>query len=100
MLTRRLYIQIYLTVLASLVLVVVLSGLIWSMFARDRLNRDMFEIVGTLTEMSLPAADAPLKEQAQAVSRLGSELGIDITLFGPDRSVLAATGRPGRDQTT
>ncbi len=96
MLTRRLYIQIYLTVLASLVLVVVLSGLIWNMFARDRLNQDMFEIVGTLAYLSLPAAEAPLSDQRQAVTRLGHELGIDISLFDADRTLIAATGRPAR----
>lgn len=96
MLTRRLYIQIYLTVLASLVLVVVLSGLIWNMFARDRLNRDMFEIVGTLAYLSMPAADAPLSQQRQAVTRLGQKLDIDITLFDADRNLIAATGRPAR----
>ena len=96
MLTRRLYIQIYLTVLASLVLVVVLSALIWNMFARDRLNRDMFDIVGTLAHLSLPDAAAPHAQQEQAVRRLGAELDIDITLFNSDLELIAANGRPAR----
>lgn len=94
MLTRRLYLQIYLTVLGSLIIVVVLSGLTWNMFARDRLNRDMFDIVGSLAYLSLPGAEAPIEDQRTAVARLGRELDIDITLFDEDRRLIAASGRP------
>lgn len=96
MLNRRLYIQIYLTVLATLILVVVLSALIWNVFARDRFNQDMFEIVGTLTYLSLPTADAPIGQQRQAVTRLGRELDIDLTLFASNGELIAANGRPAR----
>ncbi len=39
MLRRRLYLQIYVTIIASLVIVVVLSGLLWSVFGRDQRSR-------------------------------------------------------------
>ncbi len=92
MLRRRLYLQIYFTIIASLVIVVVLSGLLWSVFGRDHLNLEVFEIAGRLAYLSLPAADAPDSEQQQAVERLGRELGIDISLFDRQRRLIAAQG--------
>ncbi len=92
MLRRRLYLQIYFTIIASLVIVVVLSGLLWSVFGRDHLNLEVSEIAGRLAYLSLPAADAPDSEQQQAVERLGRELGIDISLFDRQRRLIAAHG--------
>ena len=95
MLKRRLYLQIYLTILGSLLIVVVLSGLTWNLFGRDRLNRDMFEIVGNLAYLSLPAAEAPIAEQDAAIKRLGQGLRIDLSLFDADRNLIASSGRSG-----
>ena len=92
MLRRRLYLQIYFTIIASLVIVVVLSGLLWSIFGREHLNRDVFEITGRLASLTLPAADAPDRVQRDAVERLGRELGIDISLFDRHRRLIAAAG--------
>lgn len=94
MLTRRLYLQIYLTVIGTLVIVVVLSGLMWSVFGRDRQNRDMFDLVGSLAYLALPPADAPAADQAAAVDRIGRELRIGISLFDAQRNLVAASGRP------
>jgi signal transduction histidine kinase len=93
MLWRRLYLQIYFTIVASLVIVVVLSGLLWSLFGRDQFNREIFEITGRLAYLSLPAADAPESLQQEAVERLGRELDIDISLFDRQRHLLAANGK-------
>lgn len=92
--SRRLYLQIYLTVIGSLVIVVVLSALMWNVFGRDRQNRDMMELVGTLANLSLPAADAPGSDHAAAVDRLSRELRVDITLYDARRNLVAASGRP------
>ena len=92
MLRRRLYLQIYFTIIASLVIVVVLSGLLWSVFGRDNLGREVFDITSRLAYLSLPAADAPDNVQRDAVERLGRELGIDISLFDRHRRLIAATG--------
>ena len=92
MLRRRLYLQIYFTIIASLVIVVVLSGLLWSVFGRDHLNREVFDITGRLAYLSLPAADAPVSLQREAVERLGRELGIDISLFDRHRRLIASSG--------
>ena len=71
MLKRRLYLQIYFTIIASLVIVVVLSGLLWSLFGRDHLDREVFDVAGRLAYLSLPAANAPDDLQQEAVERLG-----------------------------
>ncbi|MCH7929221.1 MAG: HAMP domain-containing histidine kinase [Proteobacteria bacterium] len=92
MLRRRLYLQIYFTIIASLVIVVVLSGLLWSVFGRDHLNREVFDIIGRLAYLSLPVADAPDSVQRKAVERLGRELGIDISLFDRHRRLIASSG--------
>ena len=44
MLKRRLFLQIYFTIIASLVIVAVLSGLLWILFGRDHANREIFDI--------------------------------------------------------
>ena len=92
MLRRRLYLQIYFTIIASLVIVVLLAGLLWSVFGRDHWNRDVFGIAGRLAYLSLPAAAAPVSVQREAVERLGQELGIDISLFDRFRRLIASSG--------
>jgi signal transduction histidine kinase len=91
MLRRRLYLQIYGTIIASLITVVVLTALLWSTFARDRFDRDVFETVGRLAALNLPAADAAALEQRAAVHRLSRELEIDIALFDRNRERIAAS---------
>ncbi len=92
MLRRRLYLQIYSTIIASLVTVVVLTGLLWNLFGRNQFDHEVVEIVGRLALLSLPAAEAPVGQQREAVQRLGKELDIDITLFDRQRRPIAASG--------
>ena len=95
MLRRRLYLQIYLTVIGSLVLVVVLTGILWAAFGREGPDRAALNLAGRLAYSSLPAAHAPPAQQRAALVELGRELDITITLFAPDRRLIAATGRMG-----
>ena len=92
MLRRRLYLQIYFTIIASLVIVVVLSGVLWSVFGRDDLNREAMDITGRLAYLSLAPAEASSGVQREAVERLGHQLDIDISLFDSDRRLIAASG--------
>ena len=93
MLKRRLYLQIYFTIVASLVMVVVLSAVLWTVFGRDHFNQEVFDITTRLAQLSLPAADAPIEAQRVAVMRLGRELEINISLYDRQRELIAANGR-------
>ncbi|MEP3278222.1 MAG: HAMP domain-containing sensor histidine kinase [Stappiaceae bacterium] len=93
MMKRRLYLQVYMTIIGSLLIVVILSSLTWNLFGRDRMNPDMFEIVGNLTYLSLPSARATIAEQRAAVEELGHALKIDLTLFDEDRNLIGSSGK-------
>lgn len=89
---RKLYLQIYVTILASLVIVVIAAGTLWSLFGRDHFNREVIDIAARLVQVTLPTADAPIEAQRNAVSRVGRELRIDISLFDRDRRLIGAHG--------
>ena len=91
MLKRRLFLQIYATIIAALVTVVVISGVLWNVFGRDRFNENVFEVSGRLVQMVLPPASAPKAEQRDAVTRLGRELNVDLGLFNSDGELIAST---------
>ena len=91
MLKRRLFLQIYATIIAALVTVVVISAVLWNVFGRDRFNENVFEVSGRLVQMVLPPASAPIASQRKAVARLGRELNIDLGLFSPDGELIAST---------
>ena len=93
MLRRRLYLQIYLTIIASLAIVVVLSGVLWSVFGRDGLNREVMDITGRLAFVSLAPAEASSDVQRAVIERLGEQLDVDISLFDSDRRLIAASGK-------
>jgi len=91
---RRLYLQVYLTIVGSLVLVVVMAGLVWRFVAAAPLFDQPFEVAGEVIAELVPPASAPLRDQQQAIDRLAQRLGADLALFSPARDPLAAAGRP------
>ena len=101
---RRLYLRIYLAVLASLVAFALVSGVLWHQFGDAGPAGHAFEMAGTLAQNVLPSAGAPKPEQQAAVGRLAANLDADVALFAADRTLLAAVGEPvpapaaGRDR--
>jgi signal transduction histidine kinase len=93
MLRRRLYLQIYFTIIVSLVIVVVLTGVLWNLFGRDGLNREVMDITSQLAFASLAPAEASDEVQREVVERLSRQLDIDISIFDSDRQIIAASGR-------
>lgn len=89
---RRLYVQIYLTIIASLVLVVVVSGAMWQFAGADRFNREAFEVAGKLAAGSLAPTSASKLEQQRAVRKLSENLGIGISLYDANLNLLASWG--------
>jgi len=90
---KRLYLRIYLAVIASIVLSVFLAGIAWKMFG-DR--EDFFERHEFFVEAAkamLPPASAPRAEQQRALRRWRRLSGIDLVLLDRDGQVIAGAGR-------
>jgi signal transduction histidine kinase len=91
---RRLYLQVYLTIVASLVLVVLTAGLLWHFVAGVPPFGQPFELARELIAELVPPPDAPLEVQQQTIERLAQRLGGDLALFSADKQPLVAAGRP------
>jgi len=92
---RRLHLQIYATIVASLILTVVLAGLVFAPFD-NRLDKRIYEISGKLTWLALPPATASVEVQATGLRKLSKELGIQTTLFDSNRQIIGSFGRPAK----
>jgi len=101
---RKLYLRIYLAVLASLAVFALASGIFWRQFGSAGPAEHAFEVAGALAQNVLPPSSAPKSEQQAALERLAANLDANVALFAPDRSLLAAVGYPvpapefGRDR--
>jgi signal transduction histidine kinase len=91
---RRLYLQVYLTIVASLVLVVLTAGLLWHFIGGIGPFGPQFEVVGEVIAELVPPANAPVQAQQQAIGHLAERLGADLALFSATNAPLAAAGRP------
>jgi signal transduction histidine kinase len=91
---RKLYLRIYLAVLASLAAFALASGFIWRQVGNTGPGEHAFEVAGALAQAVLPPASAPGAEQQAALARLTAAVEVDLALFGPDRKLLAAVGTP------
>src|SRR5258707_13174492 len=91
---KRLYLQIYLTLVAILVIATLSVGLM-GRFAFDEARfDDMITVAGELAVNALPPPDAPRARQQDAIERLHDMLRIDLALYSPRGERLAAAGRP------
>jgi len=97
---RRLYLRVYLAVLASLAVFALLAGLLWRQVGDTGAQRFGFEVAGTLAANALPPVVAPPGDQQQALERLARNLRADVALYSADRELLASVGAslpaPGR----
>lgn len=91
---RRLYLQIYLTVVGVLVLFAVLASLAWWMRPEMPRERRLYRELAEFAAEIVPAPDAPLDEVAATLERLGSRFSSDLALLGPDGAPIAAFGAP------
>ncbi len=100
---RRLYLRIYVAVLASLVAFALVAGLVWRLLGDGGPSGYAFEVAGVLAQNVLPPVEAPPTEQQAALERLAANLRADVALFASDRRPLARVGRavpapdPGRE---
>jgi signal transduction histidine kinase len=91
---RHLYQKIYLTIIASLLLVVLVAGAVWRLGGDRMPIAQAFEMAGELAAAGLPHADAPPAAQQRAVERLARQLKIDLALFDAARNPVASFGLP------
>jgi signal transduction histidine kinase len=90
---HRLYKQVYLTIVASLALVVLIGGMLWR-FAPYVSPAQRFEMVGELASDLLPPAGADDADQQRAVEQLHRRFKIDLALFDSGQRPVAAAGAP------
>jgi two-component system, OmpR family, sensor histidine kinase RstB len=100
---HRLYKQIYLTIVASLLLVVLFGGLMWRFAPHPSPSQQAFEMLGELVAPVLPPAGADDATYQQALDRIHDRLNLELALFDRDRRLVAAAGgrlpSPSRRET-
>jgi signal transduction histidine kinase len=90
---KKLYFQIYMGVIASLVLLVVLVATFWHYQGKNSPQNQIFETVRDVIVMALPPADAPRAQQQEVLERLARPALPRLSLYSADRELLAHTGR-------
>ncbi|HEX4327650.1 MAG TPA: HAMP domain-containing sensor histidine kinase [Burkholderiales bacterium] len=91
-LAKRLYLRIYLALIASLLLLALLFGLMmrWSFSGNDTASR--LEAVAEAAAGLLPPATAPRDVQLQSLQHWHARAGLDLALFGADGAGIAYAG--------
>src|SRR5437660_4680937 len=91
---RRLYLQFYLTIVASLVAVVLTAGILFRLAVRELPVDRVFRMVGEIAATAVPPADATAEVQQRAIARLAERLDVDLSLYDPRRKRIAQAGNP------
>ena len=79
---HRLYRQIYLTIVASLLLVVLFGGMLWRFAPHPSPGEQGFELVGEIVAPVLAPADADDATQQRTLDRIHGRLKFDLALCG------------------
>jgi signal transduction histidine kinase len=90
---RRLYLQVYLTIIAILVLVVVVIAALWRAGEASRFDHAS-DIASDFVATALPPAASSRAVQQEALEALHRRLRGDLALYAPDGTLLASAGRP------
>ncbi|MGZ3283322.1 MAG: sensor histidine kinase [Xanthobacteraceae bacterium] len=91
---RRLYLQVYLTIVASLILVVLTAGLLWHFGTAFPPFGQQFEVAGEIIAELVPPVEASPQAQQEAIDRLAQRVGADLALFSRTNEPLVSAGRP------
>lgn len=92
MIRSRLHLQIYATIILSLILVVVLTGLSLWASDHDEFNPQVRTVFARVVMEALPKANAPAEEQNAALVKLLDGLDIDASLFTPNGDLITFHG--------
>ncbi len=90
---KRLYVQIFLTIVAALAAFALLAGIAWRQFGESRWTASARDTVSELIYAALPPADAPRAAHQAALDRIAGKLHHDIALYDADGVSLARLGR-------
>ena len=91
---RRLFLQVYLTMLGIVVLFGALAAVGWWLTHDEGPQAELRRSIGALLTEALPATDAPQAELDAAIARLGRDLDGRISVYGPEGALLASEGEP------
>lgn len=89
---KRLFVQFYLTIIVSLLLVVLAAGAMWRLATNASPAAGAFEFAGQIASAVLPPAGAPAEEQKQAIQKFAARLQTDLALYSADRTPIASAG--------
>ena len=90
----RVYLQIYATVLASLLAFALISGATWRLLRDAPEMEDRFGAILQFADLALPPPDSPPAEVMAALQRMHLRFDADLALFSPDRRLLGSIGPP------
>ncbi len=102
---RRLYLQIYATVLAVVLLFGALTSVVWWIAMRESRIPQALGSLGQVAQVILPATGMSPDEQRRRLGDLAAPFGADVALFDSSGRSLAAVGRevpapePGRSRS-
>lgn len=91
---RHLYQKIYLTILASLLLVVVVAAVFWRLGPGNPPIAQAVELATEISHAALPPADAPRADQQRVIENIASEFRADLALYDRSLNLIAEVGRP------
>src|SRR5689334_17209958 len=89
---RRLHVQFYLSILATLAIFVVASAIFWSVTASWRDDTWSANAVAQFAQGMLAPASAPAAEQQSVIDVLHQRLKVNLALYDSEGRVLAAAG--------
>jgi len=91
---RRLYLKIYFTIIASLLLVVLVAGGVWRWGGGGPPGSQVLEVAGEIASLALPPADATVLDQQRAIEQLARKFRSDLALYTANGNPIAGAGRP------
>jgi signal transduction histidine kinase len=98
---RRLHWQFYFAILATMILFIVASIVLWHATSSSRDDRIAIETAGQLAEQLLPRPGASVAENQRIISAVSAHLGTGIALFDAHGGTLAkAGGLPALDEAS
>jgi signal transduction histidine kinase len=89
---RKLYLQLYLTVVASLVVFAIAAGWLWRVLVEVAPPPQAYALASEIAQGALPPADAPREAQQAALEKLSARGQVNVALFAPDGTEIAHVG--------